>query len=250
MRSLELIYSRHNVGREAHEMTPFSIPYNDLTVVIKGTVEYTVNGKQVTLNDGDLIYMPEGTLRARTRSRKNADYISFNFKTNDTYNIPEVLRNAVHSEALLLVAAYDKIDSRSYLDNREKLEHLLACMLSVFEDRVKTENFNPLTMKIIKHIHANLRDKITLEDIGRLTFFSPIYCETVFKRETGRSIIDYVLDRRIEEAKKLLLEGSMNFTQIAQAVGFGDYNYFSRTFKKRSGYTPSDYRHIVDQMGK
>jgi len=95
---------------------------------------------------------------------------------------------------------------------------------------------------ILSFIHSNLCRRITLADIGHQTFFSPIYCDTVFKRETGRSIIDYVIDRRIDEAKKLLLEGSMTLAQVAEAVGFADYNYFCRVFKKTYSKSPKSYR--------
>ena len=96
----------------------------------------------------------------------------------------------------------------------------------------------------MEYIHSDIGRKITLADIGNLTFFSPIYCDTVFKKEVGRSIVDYALDRRIEEARRLLLEGTMPLAEIAEAVGFDDYNYFSRVFKKRCGYSPTAYRRL------
>lgn len=248
MRRLDLIYSRHNLGERAPKILPSNIPYDELTVVIKGELEYTVNGKAVTLGSGDIIYVSKGDARVRKETEENVDYISFNFSCEERFDIPPMFKNGVHSEVLLLIAAYDKINARAYLDNKEKNQHILGCLLSVIEDRARTENFNPLTLKIMKYIHSNLDKRITLEDIGRLTFFSPVYCDTVFKRETGRSIIDYVLDKRIEEAKKLLLDESLSFGRIAELVGFGDYNYFSRTFKKRSGYAPSEYRRMVNRL--
>ena len=84
--------------------------------------------------------------------------------------------------------------------------------------------------------------RITLDDIGRLTFFSPIYCDTVFKKDTGRSIIDHLIERRIDEAKKLLLSPDLSLTKISELCGFADYNYFCRVFKKRVGATPGAYR--------
>lgn len=245
MKQLNLIYVRHNLHRRATQIAEAPIPFNDITVLIKGTLDYTVNGKRVTLNGGDVIFMPEGVIRSRAESPDNADYISFNFTSEDTPTLPLVLRDAVRGELRLLVAAFDEINRKSYLDNKEKYEHLLACSLSVLEDFVKEEDLNPLTQKIMSHIHEHLSEKITLDDIGKLTFFSPIYCDTVFKRETGKSIIDYLLDKRIEEAKKLLLEGMLNLRQISEVVGFGDYNYFSRVFKKRTGYSPTSYRNNV-----
>ena len=115
----------------------------------------------------------------------------------------------------------------------------------ILEDRSRTHNLNAITQKIIKYIHANLDKKITLDDIGDLTFFSPIYCDTVFKRDMGKSIIDYLLDERIEYAKKLLLDDSLGLSQIALQIGFSDYNYFSRVFKARSGISPSKYRNMA-----
>ena len=84
--------------------------------------------------------------------------------------------------------------------------------------------------------------RITLEDIGKLTFFSPIYCDTVFKKDTGRSIIDHLIERRIDEAKKLLSSPDLSLSKISELCGFADYNYFCRVFKKRVGVTPGAYR--------
>ena len=144
----------------------------------------------------------------------------------------------------LLVAAYDKMEKHTYTANKSTLAYLCGCILSVLSDISATAEYNPLTKKIIAYIQEDISRKITLEDIGRLTFFSPIYCDTVFKKEVGRSIVDYVLDRRIDEAKRLLLEGDLPLPEIAETVGFGDYNYFSRVFKKRSGYSPTAYRRL------
>jgi two-component system response regulator YesN len=95
------------------------------------------------------------------------------------------------------------------------------------------------------YLHSNFSKKVTLNDIGKLTFFSPNYCENIFKRETGRSVIDYLLEIRMEEAKKLLAEGVLSLGDVSETVGFEDYNYFSRVFKKRTGYTPSEYKKLI-----
>ena len=100
----------------------------------------------------------------------------------------------------------------------------------------------PITRDILSYLHEHFRERITLDDIGKITFFSPVYCETVFRREIGRAIIDYVIELRISEAEKLILENAYPLGEISRAIGFQDYNYFSRTFKKRTGYSPTEYR--------
>lgn len=245
MNDMNLIYVRHRVGEIAPGISQKPIPYYDLTMVIKGELDYVIDGEKIHLESGDLIFIPDGATRARLESREAADYISFNFTCDREIKLPLHLKNAVHSDALLLVAAYDKIGVSPYFDNKEKNEHLLACLVAVLEDRAERQRFSPLTLKIMKYIRLNMDHKITLEDISKLTFFSSVYCDTVFKRETGSSIIDYLLDIRVDEAKKLLLEGTMSLREISDCVGFNDYNYFSRVFKARTGYPPSTYRRMI-----
>lgn len=250
MKNLDIILARHNINAPPRHSSVVQIKFNDLTLVLKGSLEYTVNGKTYTLFDGDMIFMPPGTTYVRKNSTDNADYISFNFYTDDKIELPVFLKDAVHSETLMLISAFDKINRRTYLDNKEKNAHILACIISVLEDRAQARHYNLLTIKIIKYLHSNLDKKITLDDIGALTFFSPIYCDSVFKRDIGKSIIDYLIDERIEYAKKLLLDDSYSLSQIAAAVGFNDYNYFSRVFKARSGISPSSYRQMtLDSFG-
>jgi len=229
----------------ASSITSQSIPYCELTLVIKGHLDYYINGTHVPLEDGDAIFIPTGHIRARDIPDKLCDYVSFNFEPDGEINLPIHIKSAVHSEELLLIAALDKMNSRYYPDNEEKIGHLVACMLALLEDRVMMHNYSPLTRSIIAHVNKNYASRITLDDIASITYFSPIYCDTVFKREVGRSIIDFLIDKRIEEAKKLLLAQTAALTSISERVGFGDYNYFSRVFKKRTGYTPSSYRKMM-----
>ncbi len=241
MRDLKLIYSRHNLNEIASVITPKSIPYYELTLVISGHLDYYVDGAHISLDGGDAVFIRTGQIRARKMPESVCDYVSFNFEPHGEIILPAEIKSALHSEELLLIAALDKMNSRYYPDNEEKIGHLLGCMLALLEDRVRMHNLSRLTRSIISYINKNYRTRITLDDIAALTYFSPIYCDTVFKRETGRSIIDYLIDKRIEEAKKLMLGNINKLSEIAELVGFGDYNYFSRVFKKRTGYTPSSY---------
>ncbi len=238
----KLIYIRHNLSKKAPSIAKYRIHYYDLTLLLGGKLTYYIDGKEIVMQSGDAILIPPKSMRERDESEENANYISFNFISNEEYSLPLVMKGAVRSEITLLVAAYDEIEKHNYSDNNKKAEYLCECILSVLEDIVTAAQYNPLTKKIMEYIHSDISRKITLEDIGKMTFFSPIYCDTVFRKEVGRSIVDYVLDRRIDEAKRLLIEGTTPLVQIAEAVGFNDYNYFSRVFKKRSGYSPTEYR--------
>lgn len=68
------------------------------------------------------------------------------------------------------------------------------------------------------------------------------YLSNVFKRETGMTIVDYLIELRIKEAKKLLSDNRYKMYQISELVGYGDYAYFSQLFKKHTGLTLSEYK--------
>ena len=71
---------------------------------------------------------------------------------------------------------------------------------------------------------------------------SSAYFSTVFKRDTGKTFIEYLTDYRMEEASKLLLNDNLKTYVIAERVGYSDPNYFTYVFKRKYGLTPSKYR--------
>jgi len=71
---------------------------------------------------------------------------------------------------------------------------------------------------------------------------SAAYFSTVFKKETGKSFINYLTDYRMEKALRLLIEEEEKTYIIAESVGYADPNYFSYAFKKKFGMSPSKYK--------
>lgn len=245
MNTPNLVYIRHNKHAPALAIPPQNISFDDLTLILKGVLEYTIDGEKILLHDGDAILIPNGALRERAHSEGDADYISFNFRCDEELSLPLVMKDVLSSEIRLLVALCDEINQKYYPDHEEPIAHLLAILLVTLENHYKRQTIHPLISEIIRYLHENISRKITLADIGQHTFFSPVYCDSIFKKEMGTSIIDYLLEERIHLAKQLLVEGTLSFRQIAETVGFPDYNYFARTFKKRTGYTPGQYRQMI-----
>jgi AraC-like DNA-binding protein len=94
----------------------------------------------------------------------------------------------------------------------------------------------------MKFIDQHLGDRATLTDAARSVAVSPNYLATLLKRETGKTFVDLVTERRIERAGELLAFGSLRISQIAQAAGFADVDYFSRRFRQVTGLSPSEFR--------
>lgn len=84
--------------------------------------------------------------------------------------------------------------------------------------------------------------KLSVNRLSALLGYSPNYLGNAFKRAYGMSIADYIGRTRVAEAKRLMDQTNLMIYEIAFRVGFEDQHYFSRTFKKYAGVTPSEYR--------
>lgn len=95
---------------------------------------------------------------------------------------------------------------------------------------------------VMQFIDRHLRDRASLTDAARSVAVSPNYLATLLKRETGRTFVELMTERRIERAGEFLAFGSLRISQIAQEAGFADVDYFSRRFRQITGLSPSEFR--------
>ena len=93
-----------------------------------------------------------------------------------------------------------------------------------------------------EYISDNYNKDISLDSVSKYVDKSPYYFSKLFKDETGENFIDYLTNIRIEKAKHMLSDKEISIKEICIDVGYSDPNYFSRTFKKCIGITPSEYR--------
>ena len=92
------------------------------------------------------------------------------------------------------------------------------------------------------YLHEKYSEKITIDKMCHTFCCSKSTLLTSFKKEYGRTVIDYLSELRVEEAKKLLASTSLSINEISDATGFYDQSYFSKVFSKEVGLTPSDFR--------
>lgn len=95
---------------------------------------------------------------------------------------------------------------------------------------------------IEKYIGDNYRKNITINSIASSVYLTPQYLCILYKKETGKTINDFITEVRIEAAKELLKNPTLKLYEIADSIGYNDPNYFAKVFKKYVGYTPSEYR--------
>ncbi|MFF2482269.1 response regulator [Paenibacillus sp. NPDC058071] len=92
------------------------------------------------------------------------------------------------------------------------------------------------------YIERNLAKELSLEEVAEMLGLNASYFSQLFKQMTGETFVYYRTKRRMELAKKLLASGQYKITDISFEVGYADHPHFTKTFKKFTGYTPSEYR--------
>lgn len=178
----------------------------------------------------------------------------------------EELRKNNQETKIIVLSGYDKFEyaKRSislnvaeYLLKPFGAEELVNIILRLIKDIKKEKDgekhelnnqsqelsYSQTINKAIKYVQNNYQEEITLDIIANKVFVTPNYFSRIFKEEVGENFTSWVNKYRIAQAKKLIKENNeMKFYQIAEAVGFNDYKYFSTIFKKCTEMTPSEYK--------
>jgi YesN/AraC family two-component response regulator len=97
-------------------------------------------------------------------------------------------------------------------------------------------------LKIIEFMEKRIYSKFTMAELSRELSFGKTYISKYFLKASGYSIVNYFTMMKINEAKRLIREGSYNFFEISEMLMFTNSHYFSSVFKRYTGMTPTQYK--------
>ena len=119
---------------------------------------------------------------------------------------------------------------------------LLECAIGYRDDKNSNQG-KKILKKALDYIDENyMKETLSLNKVSEIVEVSPSYFSTTFSQEMQMTFIEYVTEKRMKQAKKLLRESDMHSGEIAMKVGYKDPHYFSFVFKKTQGCTPREYR--------
>jgi len=217
----------------------------------KGTVTYA--DKRATLTKGTGIVIPHGetakfkadsiepftlieiqvggkgisSIIANIQSRENNNILNFgtNNKINDcAFDLIIECSKPYHSEYGILLLFYDFLNS---ID-----EHYM-------DKKIPTKNV--YMTRAVEYIKQNYNKNISVENIANLLGIERSYLSRLFKTYKNKSTQNYIIDYRMNKAKRLFEEEDMNVSQVCAAVGYTNIYCFSRIFKSRVGMPPKEY---------
>lgn len=137
---------------------------------------------------------------------------------------------------------WDKIAKNDTIPN------LKQCLLNLFIVAIDIPNSTDfsndisITDQIKKIIETDFKQKITTEYISKRINYSPQYLNVIFKKNTGKTIFEYLTEYRVEKAKVYLQEPDAKIYLISQMVGYSKLSHFRTIFKKHTGLSPQDYK--------
>jgi len=105
-----------------------------------------------------------------------------------------------------------------------------------------SEKSQTVVGRVKAYITQHINQDISRDDIANHVFLNPDYLTRLFKKETGLSISDYLLQERMKIAKELLMKTDMSVKDIALEVGYSNFSHFSKIFKKSTNMNPKDFR--------
>lgn len=101
---------------------------------------------------------------------------------------------------------------------------------------------DPLVTRVFDEIEATFRDRVSAADVARALGYTPGYLTTAVRERTGRTLLEWITERRMTEVRRMLRESDAPLGVVASRTGLGDATYLVRRFKDRYGITPDRWR--------
>ncbi len=97
------------------------------------------------------------------------------------------------------------------------------------------------------YIDANFFEELSLASLSERFGVESSYYSRIFRQETGKNLMLYIAEKRVCKAKEYMQDATINLAEVAFMVGYDDYTYFNRVFRKMTGISPRDYRNSVTE---
>ena len=222
------------------EMPYVELSYYDFTFILEGTMVYYADGVKIELHKNDAVFLKPGTMRARDFGDAPVRYVSFNFYAFEDVDLPfaPFMPQCITENIRKLVSLYPPAELTTFFYAKEKcitmLNYIIFELLTASASKSKNEH----VMKMMTHIEEHITENLTLTSVSTYANLSKEYTSYLFKRETGKTLTAYINERKMLLAKDLILNDKMSLQATAAYLGYENYNYFSKLFKKYMETTP------------
>lgn len=250
----------------------------EMVYVDGGSLICCAGDKEIHLSQGQAIFHPPNEKHQLLAMGKDSSACIFSFSCNqldeETFRTRIISLTSAQKNLISMLyqegraifeEPYDllyqaKLNKRTYVPFggeqifRNILENLLLLIIrdskySSLESK-NISSFRPasdheIVRRISEYLNDNIYGKVRIPDLCTALSFSESYLRRVFHKYTGKSIIFYLNEIKIQQARKLIAAESLTFSQIAEILGYSSLHYFSRIFRQYVKMSPSEYKQSV-----
>lgn len=244
------------VDRKCHphwRIQKSKISFHDLTFVVDGKANYYINGERFTVEAGDLVYVPGGSIReAHTFNEYPMHAYPFNFFWAEPHNhlrLPfgSVTKKMMTTEIFGLINEFNQVwmsKQPFYMIQARAIFELILHRLLRRNQRHTTTVMDLRIKKLLAFMEDHYAEELTINDFAVQLNLHPVYLGKLFKLNTGINYKEYLQRLRIDHAESILSTGKYTVTETAERCGYQDLSYFSKVFKELKGYSPSAAKKI------
>ena len=255
-KQVTLLYVSHSVFEKDWGSFPHTHYFMELFYILNGEGYFYIEGKKYLVKPGMILIINPHVLHTEiSKEDKPLEYIAIGAEgMSFTFNCEGQNHGIYHtgkSEAGIFYCFHRMVYE---MENKQRhfqsiCEHLLEVLLydltRCSESLLKVsscQNETPECYKVKKYIDNNYLRDITLEKLAEIAHLNKYYLVHSFTKSYGISPIQYVIQKKMELSKELLLTTNYSILQISQSAGFSSQSYFSQNFKKFCDMSPIDYR--------
>ena len=258
----------HLTDQETQEVDYHYHDFDKITIFIKGSVTYTIEGKSYELRPYDIVLVRHGDIHRLTVDNSKVYeriivYISPNFMNaykTDSYDLSCCFQKALQEESnVLRISSLEKSSlfrsitrlEQSFADDGyaadlyrqilflEFMVHLNRAARKNRLEFIDTDNCNAKIIDILRYINDHLTGDLGIDTLAGKFYISKYYMMRRFKQETGYTLGQYISQKRLLFAKELISSG-VPASQVCFDCGFRDYSTFSRAYRKAFGKSVRD----------
>ena len=230
---------KSNSGFKSHTHT-----YNELIYFLKGSGTTRIGDTEYSYKSGD-ICCTESALPRSQKAEKRSEYICLGFKCDKALPVKSGVYSCEKDQSILssILEMFSEFTEKKPM-HKEICNHKLSEILFKISRIPKKESNEKSLQLLISELESDSTYNISVEELAKRTSYSYHYFRHEFKKLTGMSPVSYIMEKRIQKAKELLISEGYSCTLISQICGFSTPAQFSSIFKNKTGHTPGDYRKL------
>lgn len=238
---LEFSSFRYFEKHERHVTRTYA--WNVLVMVFEGVLRFSEAGVPIEVPAGEYYIQRPGLLQEGLIESDTPKYFFIQWKggeyTTEEDGLP--LRGKV--DCAELFPLFRELDTLSII-NAPLVEKsaVFYKILSLLRKNIDYKGHGEVVAKVVSYVTKDIRRPFSLDDAAASCGYSKNHIISIFKRETGKTPYTYIIDLKLEMAKRLLLTSTSSLSSISVECGFGSYINLYRAFVKFVGCSPADWR--------